>query len=60
MAMWFDQQERLKSAKGEELLDSMPKYEGQAANVAPAPADLGGKITLVIGEDGKPVAKIKE
>ncbi|MER9296181.1 hypothetical protein NKI38_06730 [Mesorhizobium sp. M0621] len=60
MAMWFDQQERLKTAKGKELLDSMPKYEGQPANVAPAPTDLGGKITLVIGEDGKPVAKIKE
>ncbi|CAN7589926.1 hypothetical protein [Mesorhizobium sp. LjRoot246] len=60
MAMWFDQQERLKSTKGKELLDSMPRFEVQAANVTPAPANLGGKITLGIGEDGKPVVKIKE
>jgi hypothetical protein len=60
MAFWFDQQERLKTTKGKELLDTAPKYETQSANVAPAPADLGGKVELVIGNDGKLVAKIKE
>ncbi|MFE0019167.1 hypothetical protein ACFWXH_30250 [Mesorhizobium sp. NPDC059054] len=57
---WFDQQERLKTAKGKELLSSDRRGEIAPTNVAAAPKPVEGKIAVRIGSDGRPVVVIKD
>ena len=56
----IDQQERLKTAKGKEMLDTVPVHDVVPTHVAPPPTDLGGKVEISLGKDGKVIAKIKD
>lgn len=56
---YIDQQERLKTARGKEMLDTVPVYDVVPTNVASPPADLGGKVEISLGKDGKVIARIK-
>ena len=57
---WFDQQERLKTKKGQELLSDDCRGDIVPTNVAPAPEPVEGKIAVRIGPDGRPVVVVKE
>lgn len=59
-AFYIDQQERLKTAKGRELLSADRRGEIAPTNVAPAPEPVEGKIALRLGADGKPHVVVKE
>lgn len=57
---WFDQQERLKTKKGQELLSDDRRGDIVPTNVAPAPEPVEGKIAVRIGPHGRPVVVVKE
>lgn len=57
---WFDQQERLKTTKGQELLSTDRRGEIAPTNVAPAPMPVEGKIAVRLGADGRPQVIVKE
>lgn len=57
---WFDQQERLKTKKGEELLSSDRRGEIAPTNVAPAPEPVEGKIVVKLDAGGKPVVVVRD
>ncbi len=57
---WFDQQERLKTAKGQELLSTDRRGEIAPTHVAAAPKPVEGKIAVRLGADGKPQVIVKE
>ncbi|WP_379069308.1 hypothetical protein ACHMW4_04065 [Mesorhizobium sp. UC22_110] len=57
---WFDQQERLKTAKGRELLSADRRGDIEPTAVASAPEPVEGKIAVRIGADGRPIVVIKD
>lgn len=57
---WFDQQERLKTTKGQELLSSDRTGEIAPTNVAAAPKPVEGKIAVRMGADGRPQVIVKD
>ncbi|WP_144378827.1 hypothetical protein [Mesorhizobium amorphae] len=57
---WFDQQERLKTTKGKELLSDDRRGEIAPTNVAAAPKPVEGKIAVRLGTDGKAQVIVKE
>lgn len=57
---WFDQQERLKTTKGQELLSDDRRGDIVPTNVEPAPEPVEGKIAVRIRPDGRPVVVVKE
>ncbi len=59
-AFWFDQQERLKTAKGRELLSADRRGDIEPTAVASAPEPVEGRIVVKLGADGKPVVIVKE
>lgn len=56
---WFDQQERLKTAKGRELLSADRRGDIEPTAVASAPKPVEGKIVVKLGADGRPVVIVK-
>lgn len=57
---WFDQQERLKTKKGQELLAEDRRGDIAPTNVAATPKPVEGKIAVRTGPDGRPVVVVKE
>lgn len=57
---YIDQQERLKTAIGNELLSADRRGEIAPANIASAPEPAEGKIVVTLGADGKPLVVVKD
>ncbi|PLP57496.1 hypothetical protein CYK37_20430 [Mesorhizobium loti] len=57
---YIDQQERLKTTKGEELLSADRRGEIAPTAVGAAPVPVEGKIVVTLGADGKTRVVIKD